>query len=90
MKKYLSFAVTAMAILGLGSLTSCQDEDFGASTAVLQERAFEQGFIKEFGQPSADQSWDFYAQKMEALGQGTGMTRATQAIGTPVPTPPAD
>ncbi len=80
MKKYLSFAVTAMAILGLGSLTSCHDEDFGASTAVLQERAFEQGFIKEFGQPSADQSWDFYAQKMEALGQGAGMTRATQAI----------
>lgn len=87
MKKYLSFAVTAMAILGLGSLTSCHDEDFDVSTAVLQERAFEQGFIKEFGQPSADQSWDFYAQKMEALGQGTGMTRATQAIGTPVPTP---
>ena len=80
MKKYLSFAVTAMAILGLGSLTSCHDEDFDVSTAVLQERAFEQGFIKEFGQPSADQSWDFYAQKMQALGQGAGMTRATQAI----------
>ena len=66
MKKYLSFAVTAMAILGLGSLTSCHDEDFDVSTAVLQERAFEQGFIKEFGQPSADQSWDFYAQKMDS------------------------
>lgn len=80
MKKYLSFAVTAMAILGLGSLTSCHDEDFDVSTAVLQERAFEQSFIKEFGQPSADQSWDFYAQKMEALGGGAGLTRATQAI----------
>lgn len=79
MKKYLSFAVTAMAILGLGSLTSCHDEDFDVSTAVLQERAFEQGFIKEFGQPSADQSWDFYAQKMQSLSGGTGMTRATMA-----------
>ena len=82
MKKYLSFAVTAMAILGLGSLTSCHDEDFDVSTAVLQERAFEQGFIKEFGQPSADQGWDFYAQKMQSLSEGAGMTRATNAIQT--------
>ena len=80
MKKFFSFAVTAMAILGLGSLTSCHDEDLGVSTAVLQERAFEQGFIKEFGQPSADQSWDFYAQKMESLNGDVDMTRATQAI----------
>ena len=79
MKKKLSFAVTAMAILGLGTLTSCHDEDFDVSTAVLQERAFEQGFIKEFGKPSADQSWDFYAQRMESLRQGAGTTRATQA-----------
>ena len=79
MKKYFSFAVTAIAILGLGSLTSCHDEDFDVSTAVLQERAFEQGFIKEFGQPSADQSWDFYAQKMQSLRGGASMTRATMA-----------
>lgn len=85
MKKYLSFAVTTMAIFGLGSLTSCHDEDFDVSTAVLKERAFEQSFINEFGQPSADQSWDFYAQKMQSLREGAGMTRATQAIGTPVP-----
>ena len=80
MKKYLSFAVTAMAILGLGSLTSCHDEDFDVSTTVLQERAFEQGFIKEFGKPSADQSFDFYAQMMQSLRGGAGTTRATQAI----------
>ena len=84
MKKFFSFAVTAMAILGLGSLTSCHDEDFDVSTTVLQEHAFEQGFIKEFGKPSPDQSWDFYAQMMESLREGTGMTRATQTIGTPV------
>ena len=79
MKKYLSFAVTAMAILGLGSLTSCHDEDFDVSTTVLQERAFEQGFIKEFGKPDANQSWDFYAQKMESLRQQGAATRATMA-----------
>ena len=77
MKKFFTFAVTAMAILGLGSLTSCQEEDFDVSTAVLQERAFEQGFIEEFGKPSADQRWDFYAQKMENLFGST--TRATMA-----------
>ncbi len=86
MKKYFSFAVTAIAILGLGSLTSCHDEDFDVSTAVLQERAFEQGFIKEFGQPSADQSWDFYAQMMESLRHGAGVTRATMDINVPTPT----
>lgn len=77
MKKNLSFAIIAMSILGLGGLTSCQDEDLDVSNAVLQERAFEQGFIKEFGKPSADQRWDFYAQKMEKLFGST--TRATMA-----------
>ena len=82
MKKFFTFAVTAMAVLGLGSLTSCQEEDFDVSTAVLQERAFEQGFIEEFGKPSADQRWDFYAQRMENLFGST--TRATMAEGDPV------
>ena len=90
MKKYLSFAIIAMSILGLGSLTSCHDEDFDVSTAVLQERAFEQGFIKEFGKPSADQSWDFYAQKIRSIHQEAGLTRATLAEGdvvTPIKQP---
>jgi len=80
MKKTLPIAIIAASLLGLGSLSSCHDEDFDVSTAVLQERAFEQSFIKEFGKPSANQSWDFYAQQMEALRQEAGTTRATQAI----------
>ncbi|MBR5067967.1 MAG: hypothetical protein IKX25_01060 [Bacteroidales bacterium] len=79
MKKPLYLAVAILGILAFGSLTSCQDEDFGVSTAVLKEKAFEQGFIKEFGKPSADQSWDFYAQQMEAIRRGAGKTRATMA-----------
>lgn len=75
MKKFISFAVTATAILGLGSFNSCQEEDFGASKAVLQERSFEHGFIKEFGKPSANQSWDFYAQEMQIRRQAN-LTRA--------------
>lgn len=78
MKKILPIAIIATSFLGLGSLTSCHDEDFGVSTAVIQDRAFEQGFIKEFGKPSSNQSWDFYAQKMESLRQNAGLTRATQ------------
>ena len=86
MKKTLPIAIIATSVLGLGCLTSCHDEDFDVSTAVLQERAFEQNFIKEFGKPSANQSWDFYAQKMESIRQKSGMTRATQAITVTVDT----
>ena len=86
MKKTLPIAIIATSLVGLGSLTSCHDEDFDVSTAVLQERAFEQNFIKEFGKPSANQSWDFYAQKMESIRQKSGMTRATQAITVTVDT----
>ena len=77
MKKYLSFTIVSLAILGLGSLTSCHDEDFDVQTAVLKEKAFENGFVKEFGQPSANQSWDFYAQKLQSVRDAK--TRATMA-----------
>ncbi|MBR5067965.1 MAG: hypothetical protein IKX25_01050 [Bacteroidales bacterium] len=79
MNKTLSLAIATLGLLTFGSLTSCQDEDFDVSTAVLQERAFEQSFINEFGKPSANQSWDFYAQKMESIRREAGMTRATMA-----------
>lgn len=77
MKKTLPIAIIATSLLGLGSLTSCQDEDFDVQTAVLKEKAFENGFVKEFGQPSANQSWDFYAQKLQSVRDAK--TRATMA-----------
>ena len=80
MKKLLLLAIATFAALALGSLSSCQDEDFGVSTPVLQQRAFEQSFIKEFGKPSPDQTWDFYAQEMNAIRSKAGSTRAKQAI----------
>lgn len=76
MKKTLPIAIIATSVLGLGSLTSCQEEDFGVSNAVLQEHAFEHGFIKEFSKPSANQSWDFYAQEMQIRRLEAGLTRA--------------
>lgn len=87
-KNYLAFAL--LGSLAFGSLTSCQDEDFGVSTPVLQERAFEHSFIKEFGQPSPDQTWDFYALQMDALRSKGGATRATTAIDLPEVASPPD
>lgn len=77
MKKNLPIAIIATAVLGLGSFTSCQDEDFGVSTQTLKERAFDDAFAKQFGKPSADQSWDFFTQTMQSLGKGeAAATRA--------------
>ena len=90
MKKLLFLAVATFAILALGSLSSCQDEDFGVSTPVLQKRAFEQSFIKEFGKPSPDQTWDFYAQQMDAIHSKAGSTRASMAINLPEVASPPD
>ena len=80
MKKNNYLAIATFAILALGSFTCCHDEDFGVSAPVLQQRAFEQSFIKEFGKPSPDQTWDFYAQEMNAIRSKAGTTRAKQAI----------
>lgn len=86
-KNYWAFAF--LGALTFGSLTSCQDVDLGVSAPVLQERAFEQSFIKEFGEPSSDQTWDFYAQQMDALHSKGSTTRASMAIDLPeVPSPP--
>ena len=75
MKKTLPIAIIAPSLLGLGSLTSCHDEDFDVSTQTLKERAFNEAFVKQFGKPDANQSWDFYTQAMEGLRSAT--TRAT-------------
>jgi hypothetical protein len=81
----------AIALAMVSGLSSCQDEDLGVSETVLKERAFEQGFTKAFGQPSADQSWDFYNEKLRSLkgnlveeeasedAETSDMTRATMA-----------
>ena len=70
--------MVSVGLLTIGFLSSCHDEDFDVSTTVLKERAFEHAFVNEFGQPSAEQRWDFYAQKMERLCSGeVAATRAT-------------
>lgn len=80
MKKFLSLTIVSLTFLGLGSLTSCQDEDLGVSTQTLKERAFDDAFIKQFGKPDANQSWDFYAQAMESVKNTSGA--ATRIAGS--------
>lgn len=89
-KKFL-VATSTFAIAVAFGFSSCQEEELGVSESVLKERAFEQGFTKAFGQPSADQSWDFYNEKLQSLkgnlveeealedAETSDMTRATMA-----------
>jgi len=65
-------------VLAVG-FTSCQEADFSVSDSVYQNRGYESAFAREFGAPSADQSWDFYAEKMESVNLNTDVTRATQS-----------
>ena len=86
-KKFLiATGAFALALAMVSGLSSCQDEDLGVSETVLKERAFERGFVKEFGQPAADQRWDFYAQMMEkreaaltSKEEEEGITRASSS-----------
>lgn len=91
MKKNLKFGAISLVCV-LAGFTSCQDEDFGLTESVIKEKTYEQSFIKEFGQPSANQRWDFYAQEMEAREAAKGVTRATAAVSvnvTPLTAQPA-
>ena len=81
---FVTTGAFAIALAMVSGLSSCQDEDLGVNETVLKERAFERGFVKEFGQPAADQRWDFYAQMMEkreaalTSKEEEGITRASQ------------
>ena len=80
MEKTLFLSVAILGLLTFGCLSSCQEVEFDVSPAVLQEHVFEQSFIKEFGKPSPDQTWDFYSLQMNAIRSKAGATRATQDI----------
>lgn len=71
MKKNLRFAIIAMSILGLGSLTSCQDSEVEDIQQVAFQRGYESGFIKTFGNVDPNQTWDFtsYARHQRVIEQ---------------------
>ena len=78
-KKYCDLWFFAMVLSAVAFFSSCQEVDLDVSETVLKQHAFEYGFAQEFGQPSADQRWDFYTQMMERLRGGD--VAATRAAG---------
>ena len=80
MSKFYNYLnATLLGAIVLAGITACHDEDFNVSESVLREKAFDEAFVKQFGKPDPNQSWDFYAQAMESLRAQKATTRATVA-----------
>ena len=81
MSKFYNYLNAALlGAIVLGGLAACQDEDFDVSEATLKAKAYDNAFIKQFGKPDPDQSWDFFTQSLESLKKGgsafSAITRA--------------
>ena len=73
MKKYLITA--ALAVVVSGSFIGCKDEEFNGSRMEQKVEAFEEAFIRAFGQPDPNHTWGF-----ENLGgDELAMTRTENA-----------
>ena len=71
MKKNLSIAIIATSVLGLGSLSSCQDSEVENIEQVAFQRGYESSFVKTFGNVDPNQTWDFtsYARHQRVINQ---------------------
>ena len=71
MKKTLPIAIIATSLLGLGSLTSCQDVEEEGIEQVAYHRGYESSFEKIFGKVDPNQTWDFtsYARHQRMIDQ---------------------
>lgn len=68
MKKYL---ITAMAVAVSGILTSCHEDELSGSIVEMKKEAFEETFVKAFGQPDPNHTWGFRTGDAAALTRGT-------------------
>ena len=68
MKKYL---ITAMAVAVSGILTSCHEDELSGSIVEMKKEAFEETFVKAFGQPDPNHTWGFRTSDATALTRGT-------------------
>ena len=75
MKKYLLFACA----LGAAALTSCQDEEMGATKEQVHDAAYTRAFQKEFGTEGAEFNYDYYVQALNKVKNGGTATRGTAA-----------
>jgi len=64
MKKYL---ITAMAVAVSGILTSCHEDELSGSIVEMKKEAFEETFVKAFGQPDPNHTWGFRTGDAAAL-----------------------
>lgn len=68
MKKYL---ITAMAVAVSGILISCHEDELSGSIVEMKKEAFEETFVKAFGQPDPNHTWGFRKGDAAALTRGT-------------------
>ncbi len=86
MKKiYTYLSATLLGAIVFAGFTACHDEDLDVTEATLKQRSYDNAFIKQFGKPDANQSWDFFSQAIDMLRNGYGSSAKTRAV----PTPPA-
>ena len=80
MSKFYNYLnATLLGAIVLAGFAACQDEDFDVSEATLKAKAYDDAFIKQFGKPDPNQSWDFFTQSLESLERGSAGTRASGA-----------
>ncbi len=79
MKKYL--ITVALAVLVSGAFIGCKEDDFSGSKIEQKVQAFEEAFVRAFGQPNPNHTWGF--EELDGDNQnGTdfAMTRADGAF----------
>lgn len=57
MKSFIHYLL--IGIVFLLTITSCQEEDLGFSQDEIRASVYDRNFIKEYGEISPNQTWDF-------------------------------
>ena len=79
MKKYL--ITVALAVVVSGSFIGCKEDDFSGSKIEQKVQAFEEAFVRAFGQPNPNHTWGFEELDGDNLnGNDLAMTRADGAF----------
>ena len=74
MKKYLITA--ALAVVVSGSFIGCKDNEFSGSRMEQKVEAFEEAFIRAFGQPDPNHTWGFEDLNDGSMSDELAMTRS--------------
>ena len=72
MKKYLLTAALAVAVSG--AFIGCKEDDFSGSKIEQKVQAFEEAFVRAFGQPNPNHTWGF--EELDGEKDYSGMTRS--------------